>query len=64
MVRNDAALLNLPGKGGTMSTPFIKYTPGIEAADPRFDETLQTVIATPGISPSPNGSCMMASLRP
>src|SRR5438874_3374074 len=45
MVRNDAALLNLPGKGGTMSTPFIKYTPDIEAADPRFDETLQTVIA-------------------
>ena len=28
-----------------MSTPFIKYTPDIEAADPRFDETLQTVIA-------------------
>src|SRR5437879_3894065 len=45
MVRNDAALLNLPGKGATMSTPFIKYTPDIEAADPRFDETLQTVIA-------------------
>jgi hypothetical protein len=28
-----------------MSTPFVKYTPDIEAADPRFDETLQTVIA-------------------
>jgi hypothetical protein len=28
-----------------MSTPFIKYTPDIEAADPQFDETLQTVIA-------------------
>jgi hypothetical protein len=28
-----------------MSTPFIKYRPDIEAADPRFDETLQTVIA-------------------
>jgi hypothetical protein len=28
-----------------MSTPFVKYTPGIEATDPRFDETLQTVIA-------------------
>ena len=28
-----------------MPTPFIRYTPDIEAADPRFDETLQTVIA-------------------
>jgi hypothetical protein len=28
-----------------MPTPFIKYTPDIEIADPRFDETLQTVIA-------------------
>ena len=28
-----------------MSTSFIKYTPDIEAADPRFDETIQTVIA-------------------
>jgi hypothetical protein len=28
-----------------MSTPFVKYTPDIEATDPRFDETLQTVIA-------------------
>ncbi len=28
-----------------MSTPFVKYTPDIEAVDPRFDETLQTVIA-------------------
>jgi hypothetical protein len=28
-----------------MPTPFIKYTPYIEIADPRFDETLQTVIA-------------------
>ena len=28
-----------------MSTPFIKYRPDIEAADPRFDETLQSVIA-------------------
>src|SRR6266403_845645 len=45
MVRNDATPLNLPGKGGTMSMPIIKYTPDIEAADPRFDETLQTVIA-------------------
>jgi catalase len=27
-----------------MSTPFIKYTPDIEAADPRFDENLRTVI--------------------
>jgi hypothetical protein len=26
-----------------MPMPFIKYTPDIEAADPRFDETLQTV---------------------
>jgi hypothetical protein len=32
-------------KVGAMSTPFVKYTPGIEATDPRFDETLQTVIA-------------------
>jgi hypothetical protein len=28
-----------------MPTPFIRYTPDIEVADPRFDETLQTVIA-------------------
>ena len=28
-----------------MSTTFVKYTPDIEAVDPRFDETLQTVIA-------------------
>jgi hypothetical protein len=28
-----------------MSMSFIKYTPDIEAADPRFDETIQTVIA-------------------
>jgi catalase len=28
-----------------MSTRFIKYTPDIEAADPRFDESLRTVIA-------------------
>jgi hypothetical protein len=28
-----------------MSTPIIKYTPDIETADPRFDETIQTVIA-------------------
>jgi hypothetical protein len=28
-----------------MSTSFIKYTPDIETADPRFDENLQTVIA-------------------
>jgi hypothetical protein len=28
-----------------MSTPFIKYRPDIEAADPGFDEALQTVIA-------------------
>src|SRR6266436_5432971 len=28
-----------------MPTPFIRYTPDIEATDPRFDETLQTVIA-------------------
>jgi len=28
-----------------MSTPFIKYTPDLESADPRFDENLQTVIA-------------------
>ena len=28
-----------------MPTAFVKYTPDIEAADPRFDETLQTVIA-------------------
>ena len=27
-----------------MSTPFIKYTPDIESADPRFDESLRTVI--------------------
>jgi hypothetical protein len=27
-----------------MSTPFIKYTPDIEAADPQFDATLRTVI--------------------
>jgi hypothetical protein len=27
-----------------MSTPFIKYTPDVEFADPHFDETLQTVI--------------------
>jgi hypothetical protein len=31
--------------GAHMSTTFIKYTPDIEAVDPRFDETLQTVIA-------------------
>jgi hypothetical protein len=28
-----------------MSTPFIKYTPGIESADPEFEENLRTVIA-------------------
>jgi hypothetical protein len=28
-----------------MPTAFVKYTPDSEAADPRFDETLQTVIA-------------------
>jgi len=28
-----------------MPTPFIRYTPDIEAADPHFHETLQTVIA-------------------
>ena len=28
-----------------MPTPFIRYTPDIEIADPRFDEILQTVIA-------------------
>jgi hypothetical protein len=28
-----------------MSTLFIKYTPDVETADPRFDENLQTVIA-------------------
>jgi len=28
-----------------MPMPFINYTPDIEAADPRFEETLQTVIA-------------------
>jgi len=28
-----------------MPTPFIKYAPDIESADPRFDESLQTVIA-------------------
>jgi hypothetical protein len=28
-----------------MSTPFIKYTPDIETADPGFDENLQAVIA-------------------
>ncbi len=28
-----------------MSIPFLKYMPDIEAAAPRFDETLQTVIA-------------------
>jgi len=28
-----------------MSTWFSKYPPDIEAADPRFDETLQTVTA-------------------
>jgi hypothetical protein len=27
-----------------MSTPFIKYTPDIESADPHFDENLRTVI--------------------
>ncbi len=27
-----------------MPTPFIKYSPDIESADPRFDENLQTVI--------------------
>ena len=27
-----------------MSTPFVKYTPDIETADPGFDENLQTVI--------------------
>jgi hypothetical protein len=27
-----------------MPTSFIKYTPDVEAADPRFDENLQTVI--------------------
>jgi hypothetical protein len=31
-------------KGNHMSTSFIKYTPDVEAADPRFDENLQTVI--------------------
>ena len=28
-----------------MSTPFVKYTPDVETADPGFDENLQTVIA-------------------
>ena len=28
-----------------MSTPFVKYSPDIETADPEFDENLQTVIA-------------------
>jgi len=28
-----------------MSTLFIKYTPDVETADPRFDDNLQTVIA-------------------
>lgn len=28
-----------------MSTPFVKYTPDIDAPDPRFDEALETVIA-------------------
>ncbi len=27
-----------------MPTPFVKYTPDIQSADPRFDETLRTVI--------------------
>jgi len=32
-------------KENSMPTPLIKYTPDIEIADPRFDETLQAVIA-------------------
>ena len=28
-----------------MSTPFVKYTPDVETADPEFNENLQTVIA-------------------
>jgi hypothetical protein len=28
-----------------MSTPFVKYTPDVETADPSFNENLQTVIA-------------------
>jgi len=28
-----------------ISTPFVKYTPDVETADPGFDENLQTVIA-------------------
>src|SRR5215471_12359930 len=32
-------------EGKTMSTPFVKYTPEVESADPPFDESLQTVIA-------------------
>jgi hypothetical protein len=27
------------------TTPFIKYSPDVETADPGFDENLQTVIA-------------------
>jgi hypothetical protein len=35
----------MAGKVKHMSAPFIKYTPDIESADPRFDENLRTVIA-------------------
>jgi hypothetical protein len=28
-----------------MSTPFVKYTPDVETADPEFNENLQTMIA-------------------
>jgi hypothetical protein len=28
-----------------MSTPFVRYTPDLETADPEFNENLQTVIA-------------------
>jgi hypothetical protein len=47
--RQDRQIRSAPKPYGIeveiMSTPFIKYTPDIEAADPRFDEALQTVIA-------------------
>jgi hypothetical protein len=42
---NDSAPDDPQTQVAHMSTPFIKYTPDIETADPGFDENLQTVIA-------------------